>query len=227
MNHYISHTHMIEKQTKRKYMLFKSAVKDFFNSVVLANGLENRVGQRILAYDVSKAIVSSKFLIGEAGVGIGKSFAYIIPLLYYNKYFDKPIVISTSTIALQEQIISDIAVASDLINYHPEVINAKGQNHYVCRKRAAQLFSDRHLPGEIIDQIRKGASERIDFSFDIDNRLWNQINTSGYSARICNRCCFSQDCHYRELRSTTMSFFVHIDTTTIVVNSFHTDSPQS
>lgn len=59
MNHYISHSHMIEKQIKRKYMLFKSAVKDFFNSVVLANGLENRVGQRILAYDVSKAIVSS------------------------------------------------------------------------------------------------------------------------------------------------------------------------
>ena len=87
-------------------------------------------------------------MIGEAGVGIGKSFAYIIPLLYYNKYFDKPIVISTSTIALQEQIFSDIAVASDLINYHPEVMNAKGQNHYVCRKRAAQLFSDKHLPGD-------------------------------------------------------------------------------
>ena len=157
MNHYISHTHMIEKQTKRKYMLFKSSVKDFFNSVVLENGLENRVGQRILAYDVSKAIVSTKYLIGEAGVGIGKSFAYIIPLLYYNKYFDKPIVISTSTIALQEQIFIDIAVASDLINYHPEVMNAKGQNHYVCRKRAAQLFSDKHLPGEIMNQIRNGA----------------------------------------------------------------------
>ena len=85
MNHYISPRHMLDKQTKRKNMLFKSAVKDFFPSVVIENSLENRAGQRILAYDVSKVIVSTKYLIGEAGVGIGKSFVYMIALLYYHK----------------------------------------------------------------------------------------------------------------------------------------------
>ena len=90
-------------------------VTSFFESLSKDYGFEERLGQKLLSFDITKAIITNKCLIGEAGVGIGKSFAYIIPLLFYNQQTEKPVVIATSTIALQEQVVSDIKTISDMI----------------------------------------------------------------------------------------------------------------
>ena len=75
-------------------------VTSFFESLSKDYGFEERLGQKLLSFDITKAIITNKCLIGEAGVGIGKSFAYIVPLLFYNQQTEKPVVIATSTIAL-------------------------------------------------------------------------------------------------------------------------------
>ena len=62
------------------------------------NNLEFREGQSEMACEIVDAISQKKNLVVEAGVGIGKSFAYLVPLIYYNYYLQKPVVIATSTI---------------------------------------------------------------------------------------------------------------------------------
>src|SRR5699024_12634309 len=66
-------------------------------------GLERRDGQEVFAFDVAEAIRDNKNLIKEAGVGIGKSFGYLIPSLILNKVLNIPVVIATSTIQPKNQ----------------------------------------------------------------------------------------------------------------------------
>lgn len=53
------------------------------------NNLEFREGQSEMACEIVDAISQKKNLVVEAGVGIGKSFAYLVPLIYYNYYLQK------------------------------------------------------------------------------------------------------------------------------------------
>ncbi len=93
-----------------------------------------------MSCEITDAMKNRQHILVEAGVGIGKPFAYIVPLLFYHKIYKNPIVIATSTIALQEQLASNITTISELVHYHPEVIIAKGQNHYLCKKRCDEFF---------------------------------------------------------------------------------------
>ena len=76
----------------------------FENPEMENNNLEFREGQSEMACEIVDTISQKKNLVVEAGVGIGKSFAYLVPLIYYNYYLQKPVVIATSTITLQEQL---------------------------------------------------------------------------------------------------------------------------
>jgi len=70
-------------------------------------GLEDRQGQAMLSIDIAEAISKSHHIMAEAGVGIGKSFAYLIPALFAVQKFDKSVVIATATMALGEQLVRD------------------------------------------------------------------------------------------------------------------------
>ncbi len=96
-------------------------VWDFFMNKIPKLGFEQREGQEDMALDICNAIADRQHTIVEAGVGIGKSYAYIVPLLYYNKLFNKPVLIATSTIALQEQLIKDVKKICSYINHKPEI----------------------------------------------------------------------------------------------------------
>ena len=63
---------------------------------------------RIWRFAILDAVRGNYHFAVEAGVGIGKSFAYLVPLLLYNKKTGLPVIIATSTIALQEQLMDDI-----------------------------------------------------------------------------------------------------------------------
>ena len=74
------------------------------------NNLIYREGQHSYALDIMEAIKNKDILLIQAGVGIGKSFGYLLPIFHTHnnvKSFDK-IIISTSSIALQEQLLNDI-----------------------------------------------------------------------------------------------------------------------
>src|ERR1051325_3601541 len=71
----------------------------------LADRYEHRPQQVEMASAVESAIHDKQHLLVEAGTGVGKSFAYLVPAIDYAVKKKKRVVISTHTISLQEQLI--------------------------------------------------------------------------------------------------------------------------
>ena len=142
MEFWISESEKIERRKKWKqdFQSIGQDVYSFFIDTAIEKGFENREGQWDMSFEIVDAMKNQQHILVEAGVGIGKTFAYIVPLLYYHKRYKKPIVIATSTIALQEQLSADIKVIEDIIGYHPDIVLAKGQNHFLCKYRCDEYF---------------------------------------------------------------------------------------
>ena len=119
--------------------------KFFCIDIVSKYNQEEREGQQNMALDIADvAILNNKHFMIEAGVGIGKTFAYLVPLMYYHRIFSKPIAIATSTIALQHQLERDIAFISQLMGCNCNITLAKGYKHYICLKRVKRYFYRPH-----------------------------------------------------------------------------------
>lgn len=153
-----------------------------------------------MALDIVEALRDCQHIVVEAGVGIGKSFAYIVPLLLYHRRTRRPVVLSTSTIALQEQLRADVQTISEILSYPVEVVLAKGQTHFVCKKRKRD-FLNKGNNASLYSELLTQAVERGDFAAPVADTIWNKINIREYSYKTCRQeCPFSGDCHYLKLR---------------------------
>ena len=82
----------------------REAVDEFFESVLPnVDGFEVRASQREMASAVADVLVRGGRLAVEAETGTGKSLAYLVPLLLYEPAEQRPVVIATKTLQLQEQ----------------------------------------------------------------------------------------------------------------------------
>jgi ATP-dependent DNA helicase DinG len=108
---------------------------------------EFREGQLCMALDVLKSYETNGIAAIEAGTGIGKSFAYLVPALYYA--FDDEedrTVIATSTINLQRQLMDkDLPALFKVLGKECKVALAVGRNNYLCLRRLAELVRDNEL----------------------------------------------------------------------------------
>ncbi|MBT7467688.1 MAG: hypothetical protein HN798_05210 [Chloroflexi bacterium] len=105
-------------------------------------GFESRPEQGEMAKAVSDAIESGEHLIVEAGTGVGKSLAYLVPSVLTAIRSGKKVIISTNTINLQEQLIGkDVAITSAALSEYGDSVDKiratqlKGRANYVCFKR--------------------------------------------------------------------------------------------
>jgi len=90
-------------------------------------GLQDRQGQAMMSIDIAEAISKNHHIMVEAGTGVGKSLAYLIPALFAVKKFNKSVVIATASIALSEQLVGDAQQAKILTGIlTPDVILEKG-----------------------------------------------------------------------------------------------------
>ena len=120
---------------------FNNKIEHFFNTTLPKEmNLNLRENQIILADNIYNCINNEEILIQEAQVGIGKTFAYIIPAIickYIKRnssiYYNNPIVISTGTKNLQDQLEKDAAkfwvLLGDMI-----IFNIICLSWYSCRK---------------------------------------------------------------------------------------------
>ena len=192
----------LRQQRKKQLYDIGDRVMTFFNDEgSVKHGFEQREGQQDMAFEILDAILNEQHIAVEAGVGIGKSFAYLVPLLLYNQRTGKPVIVATSTIALQEQLLADVKRLQQLLKVYPEVILAKGQTHYICAQRANEYFAD--IQAEMRTEIRKaiqdGCQERKIFPFDVPTEIWNKINIQAYG-KNCSKC--HSNCDYRSMRSS-------------------------
>lgn len=203
-----------EEEKKKKPKVFsmeeelEGLVWKFFMEKLVRLGFEQREGQENMALDICNAIAERKHSIIEAGVGIGKSYAYIVPLLYYNKLFNKPVIIATSTIALQEQLIEDIKRVTSYINYRPEVVLAKGMTHFACKKRADSYLKPIVQKGldedaeTLYRYIYGGKVDRRYINMDLDEDLWTKVNVEITDHA---RCKHFKTCRFMELRKDMLT----------------------
>ena len=197
---------MITAELSNKYFrrIGENVYNFFFDNPEFSNKtLEFREGQSEMACEIVDAIKEQKNLVVEAGVGIGKSFAYLVPLIYYNHYFKKPVVIATSTIALQEQLQDDIQFIMGKLQIFPEVLLAKGMTNFICKYQFKRFFDERKNFKQyetIYECLNRGGKEPSDWDIELPSELWQEFKIKNYNYRECRYCEYRDVCHYHNLR---------------------------
>lgn len=105
----------------------------------LGERYEFRPQQLEMAAAVQDALEKNHSALIEAGTGVGKSFAYLLPIIDWAVRNKKRVVISTHTISLQEQLIyKDIPLLQSVYPDEFTAILVKGRNNYLCQRRLEQ-----------------------------------------------------------------------------------------
>lgn len=115
-------------------------------------GFEHRSQQVEMLRAVCQALNRSDHLMVEAGTGTGKSLAYLIPAAYWAIQNGERVVISTNTIALQDQLIEkDIPDLIQALGIDLRASVLKGRSNYLCPRRLKQM---RKRGPESVDELR-------------------------------------------------------------------------
>ncbi len=131
---------------------------------------EARPQQQQMADAVAAALADERHLIVEAGTGVGKSLAYLVPLLLHAQQQGIRVLVSTHTIALQEQLLGkDLPMLHERLGFEFRAVLVKGRMNYLCLRRLArarshqrELFSDG--VAEELERIRSWADKTDDGS---------------------------------------------------------------
>ncbi len=170
------------------------------------DSFEFREGQLLMALDVLSCYQRNSIGAIEAGTGIGKSFAYLVPALYYA--FDDPTdrtVIATSTINLQKQLMEkDLPALFKAVGRECSVALAVGRNNYLCLRRLAELVRDNELYAydgvSEISKLNSFAAEsetglRTEYKGKLDFQTWTSV-CSDSDFCMGGKCPYFNDCYY-------------------------------
>ena len=166
---------------------------------------EERPQQLAMANAIAEALVNGENLCIEAPTGVGKSFAYLVPLIYRSKYCRRPSVISTETITLQEQLIEkDLPKLAELTGIQFKAALAKGRRNYLLSgdQRDALLPN----PSMLLDVERLnrvlakgGDGTRDGLGFSLDANVWNLVCCESGNC-LGAKCPFFRNCYYYKAR---------------------------
>lgn len=110
-------------------------MKDEEKERLLKNALpsfEVRDGQMEMMNSIYHAFIEQRHALIEAGTGIGKTLAYLVPAAFYSKETQKRVVVSTYTTQLQQQLlIKDLPILRDICGFPIKAILLKGRSHYI------------------------------------------------------------------------------------------------
>ncbi|MGH8103311.1 MAG: ATP-dependent DNA helicase [bacterium] len=99
-------------------------------------GYEIRPQQAAMADAVADSLASGSTLLVEAGTGVGKSFAYLVPLILWAAEHDKRVVVSTFTKALQEQLVrKDLPRLKKILGVEFDFAHLQGAENYLSLRR--------------------------------------------------------------------------------------------
>ena len=172
---------------------------------------ERRDQQLEMARAVAAAFADGEHLIVEAGTGVGKSFAYLVPGILDAVEAGRRIVVSTYTIALQEQLIAkDLPFLRDVLPVAFSAVLGKGRNNYLCFRRLAMALKNRDrlfaLPShhEQLQELAEWALETPDGSlqdirFPLDREVWEKVRGEAGSCRG-GQCDHFGRCHLQAAR---------------------------
>ncbi len=111
---------------------------------VAVRGYEHRPGQVDMARAVAESINTQSHLMVEAGTGVGKSLAYLVPAAFWSRSNSMPVVVSTNTKNLQAQLCDkDLPSIQRLMMPELRFSILKGRGNYLCLRRVQYVLSNR------------------------------------------------------------------------------------
>ncbi|MEK3953388.1 ATP-dependent DNA helicase [Psychrobacillus sp. FSL K6-1464] len=183
-------------------------------------GFECRDEQIFMAYQIEKTLKERNVLFAEAGVGTGKTIAYLLPAIAYARYSGKPALIACADETLIEQLVKEAGDIFKLQNYLDIKIDvrlAKSRDQYLCLKRLEEAQKDddnEYFLEEIEDQVPDFVyahssmqkiypyGERSQFA-GVSDEDWQKVNY--HPTQQCMVCDLRNRCgqtihrqHYRE-----------------------------
>ncbi|MFD0892183.1 ATP-dependent DNA helicase [Luteolibacter ambystomatis] len=192
---------------------FAELVRDAFSNkgaLAKSRDFEFRPQQQELAVAVAESLVGSMPLVAEAGTGVGKSLAYLVPAAKFALQTGRKAVISTHTINLQEQLVrKDIPIVRKILGEELPAVLLKGRQNYLCpsrlkraREQAADLFTTSE--SDELERIRQWAEATRDgtlsgLDFQPSMKVWLQVCSEAHlcTARYCGP---RGDCFFQEAR---------------------------
>lgn len=172
---------------------------------------EHRAEQLEMAGAVANAFDDGEHLMVEAGTGVGKSFAYLVPAIIRAAENEQRVVVSTYTIALQEQLIArDLPFLSEVMPQDFKAVLGKGRANYLCFRRLAmavknrgRLFADERQD-RLLDRVCDWAmstpgGSRQDMDFHVNEELWRKVRSERGMCRG-NQCRYWPKCHLQAAR---------------------------
>jgi len=173
------------------------------------SGFEHRPQQVKMASAVQHSLAKGKHLAVEAGTGVGKSFAYLIPAIEKVCQSPERVLLSTFTITLQEQLINkDIPFLAECMPRNFTAVLAKGRGNYLCKRRLE--FTIRKQKGLFensaseLDRISRWEKKTEDGSLsDIPflprSSLWDAVKSEHGNCRG-RKCPYFRNCYYWRAR---------------------------
>ena len=190
-------------------------VETIFRKLLPASGLNVREEQVQLCHKMLDSLLGGKIALCDAGVGIGKTYAYLVACVMMRKYAmlngrfvlcdSRPVVISTSSVALQKAILSEyipflskVLTKQGIIQTPLNAIVRKGKEHFVCDIRLQQRL-------EAVKEKMKNAGQKqallsLRHSYDLDE----VHGLSGFDRRLvcvpkfCPKDCVGrEECRYQ------------------------------
>ncbi len=172
---------------------------------------ESRPEQIEMALAVEKAFAEGQHLLVEAGTGVGKSFAYLAPAIIQAAEADKRIVISTFTIALQEQLITkDLPFLAKVMDVNFSAVLGKGRGNYLCFRRLALAIKNRErllsTPSQQsqLNKVAEWAMETPtgslqEIEFKLAPAVWEKVRSE---SALCRgpKCKQYANCHFQAAR---------------------------
>jgi ATP-dependent DNA helicase DinG len=199
---------------------------------------EYRPEQQQMAESIARALRENQHLVVEAGTGVGKSLAYLVPSIIFGLENRRKVIVSTHTINLQEQLLhKDIPAVRKLIDRPFEATLMKGRHNYLCPnrlQRALQNSADLFTSSQQEELLRikdwarttkEGTLSELDA--EPDPELWLQICSEPH---LCTpkTCSGDGKCYYQEARKKLLTadvivvnhtlFFLYLEAVGDLVN---------
>ena len=184
-----------------------------------------REGQVRMTNAVARALATHRHLAVQAGTGTGKSMAYLVPAIEHAQRTDSTVVVSTATIALQNQLVGRdlprlVEALDGVVDRTPSFAIVKGRSNYVCLQRvgqaeaddAAQPSLDSGSPVELTElgahmqRVRDFAQDsdtgdRDDLAPGVPDTVWRAVSVTAKECIGASRCPFGADCFAEKARA--------------------------
>ena len=180
-----------------------------------SKNFEFRPQQQDMAVAVARSLEEERHLVVEAGTGVGKSLAYLVPAILFALEQKKKAIVSTQTINLQEQLLhKDIPILKKVLPVEFEAALMKGRQNYLCPRRleralqqSTELFSssEQNELQQIAEWARVTQDGSVsDLTFEPDPKVWVQVCSE---AHICTQktCGQQRNCFYQQARKRLLS----------------------